>query len=136
MTIESIEKKILELEQRIQVLETNQKLTEHTSFKISKKQQSLREFLNQKNPKTANDQGLCIAYYHEILKEQGGFNVEDIRNGFFDARLPAPKNPNDVINKNIRKAYIMSTKQTKEGKKTWVLTNTGIEVVEKGFHKQ
>lgn len=100
------------------------------------KQQSLREFLNEKSPATANDRGLSIAYYMETIKQFECFNAEDIKTGFREARIPVPKNPNDIINKNIAKGNIMDTEQRKDGKKAWVLTITGMQKVKNGFRKK
>ena len=97
------------------------------------KQQSLREFLNEKNPQTANDRGLCIAYYLETSKAFGSFNAEDIKRGFREARIPVPSNPNDVVNKNIMKGYVMDAEAPKDGKKAWILTVTGMVQIQKGF---
>ena len=136
MTNENMHTKLIELEHRVQALEAKQQPDAKTSRVTTAKQQSLREFLNKKQPKTANDRGLCIAYYYETTKGYDRFNAEDIKAGFRDARIPAPKNPNDVINQNIAKAYMMDAEFGKDGKKAWMLTGTGLGVVEKGFNKE
>jgi hypothetical protein len=135
MNNDEVQAKLVDLERRIQVLETGRQ-PEANPRATATKQQSLREFLNEKKPLTANDRGLCIAYYYETVKAYDSFNAEDIKAGFRDARISPPKNPNDVINKNIAKAYMMDAEQAKDGKKAWVLTGTGLEVVEKGFGKE
>lgn len=135
MTNDEIQTKLTELERRVQALEAGQGILGSAATAANNKQLSLREFLNQKKPTTANDRGLTIAYYNETIKGYGCFNAEDIKVGFRDARIPAPKNPNDVINKNIAKGYMMDAEQSKAGKKAWVLTGTGLEAVEKGFAK-
>lgn len=135
MTNDEIQTKLAELERRVQALETGQDMLGSAATAANNKRLSLREFLNQKMPTTANDRGLAIAYYNETIKGYGCFNAEDIKVGFRDARIPAPKNPNDVINKNIAKGYMMDAEQSKAGKKAWVLTGTGLEAVEKGFAK-
>jgi len=131
MTIVEVEAKLAELEHRIIALEM-------PTFRLQTKvdgarKLSLREFLNEKKPTTANDRTLCIAYYGETVNGAETFNTDDIKAGFREARIPLPRNPNDVINKNISKAYIMVADQAKEGKRAWVLTATGIEAIEKGF---
>ena len=137
MTNKNIIDKLGELERRIKLLENNYQDAKNSRNQVTgSKQQSFREFLNEKKPETANDRVLCIAYYYETIKKYDCFNAEDIKVGFREARIPAPKNPNDVINQNIAKAYMMDSEQTKDGKKAWLLTNTGIEVVDKGFSKK
>jgi hypothetical protein len=132
MTEDEIKAKFADFERRIEAIEASQRQT--TPLPAKSKQQSLREFLNEKKPATANDRGLSIAYYLETLKGYDSFNADDIKVGFREARIPVPKNPNDVINKNIAKAYMMDAEQSKDGKKAWVLTGTGLEVAEKGFN--
>jgi hypothetical protein len=135
MTNDEIQTRLTELERRVQALEAGQGALDTKTTEPNNKQLSLREFLNQKKPTTANDRGLAIAYYNETIKGYGCFNAQDIKVGFRDARIPAPKNPNDVINKNIAKGYMMDAEQSKASKKAWVLTGTGLEAVEKGFAK-
>jgi hypothetical protein len=132
MNENEIQAKFADLERRIEAIEAGQR--QNMALPAKSKQQSLREFLNEKKPRTANDRGLSIAYYLEVLKGYDNFNADDIKAGFREARIPAPKNPNDVINKNIAKAYMMDAEQSKDGKKAWVLTGTGLEVAEKGFN--
>lgn len=133
MSDDEIQTKLTELERRVQALEAGQHVQGSANTGAAKKQLSLREFLNQKKPTTANDRGLAIAYYNETIKSYDCFNAEDIKIGFREARISAPKNINDVVNKNIAKGYMMDAEQSKAGKKAWVLTGTGLEVVEKGF---
>lgn len=135
MTNDEIQTKLTDLERRVQALEAGQSTAGSAATGAANKQLSLREFLNQKKPTTANDRGLAIAYYNETVKGYDCFNAEDIKAGFRDARIPAPKNPNDVINKNIAKGYMMDAEQSKAGKKAWVLTGTGLDAVKKGFVK-
>lgn len=97
------------------------------------KQQSLREFINEKQPKTANDHGLAIAYFTEIFKQKGWFNIDDLKEGFREAKVPAPKNLSDVIGKNAKKGYFMLDANQVGTKQSWVLTNTGEKAVENGF---
>ncbi len=124
-----LEARITALEQRVETLESAARQSPATA-KAGTKQKSLREFLNEKKPTTANDRGLCIAFYFETIKDFESFNAEDLKAGFREARIPLPKNPHDVINKNIAKGYMMDAEHGKNGKKAWVLTGTGLEVVE------
>lgn len=97
------------------------------------KQQSLREFINEKQPKSANDHGLVIAYFTEIVKQKGWFNVDDLKSGFREAKVPAPKNLSDVIGKNAKKGYFMLDEKQSGIKQAWVLTSTGEKAVDAGF---
>src|SRR5258708_6311568 len=130
MNDEDIVIKLEKLEHRIEALEAQITSNTTPSSLAKVKQKSLREFLNELRPASATDQGLCIAYFLENNKGCESFNTDDIKSSFREARIPVPKNPNDLINKNIAKGYIMDAEELKGSKKAWVLTGTGIESVE------
>lgn len=132
--IKRLEAKISNLEERVAVLE--EALTTRNTDAVTdrgKKQQSLREFINEKQPKSANDHGLAIAYFTEIVKQKGWFNVDDLKSGFREAKVPAPKNLSDVIGKNAKKGYFMLDEKQSGIKQAWVLTSTGEKAVDVGF---
>lgn len=93
---------------------------------------SIKEYLIDKNPQTANDRALTMGYFLENISGQEQFNVEDIKGCFRMAKIPAPKNVNDIINKNIAKGFMMESGKS-GGVKSWVLTATGEAVVSRGF---
>ena len=132
-----INERLQDLESRIVKLESGQSIQAQVQKQNQKvKTMSLREFLNLKKPKTVNDNVLVIGYYLEHLKEFEAFNVDDIKLGFREAKIPLPSNLNDVVNKNIKKAYVMSAGSQKDGKKAWVLTATGDDIAEQGFESK
>jgi len=134
-----INKRLQDLEVRVAKLELSQPTQTQTQTQKQNqkvKNMSLREFLNLKKPKTVNDNVLVIGYYLEHLKGFEAFNVDDIKFGFREAKIPQPTNLNDVVNKNIKKAYVMSAESQKDGKKAWVLTATGEGIVKKGFESK
>lgn len=114
----AIQARQVELKRRIQALEVGQQSQGPAPVA---KQQSLREFLNEKRPITANERGLCIAYYYEATMSYECFNAKDIEAGFRGARSPAPKNPNGVTNKNIAKTHMTDARHSKDGRKAWFL---------------
>ncbi len=93
---------------------------------------SIKEYIIGKNPQTANDRVLTMGYFLENIGGQEQFNVEDIKGCFRMAKIPAPTNVNDIINKNIAKGYMMESGKS-GGVKSWVLTATGEAVTSKGF---
>lgn len=133
MNNEQIQKKLLELEARIQSLEDSGKISQKTPSSAVAKSLSLREFMNDKSPKTANDQGLTIGYYLENTMGYKSFSGDDLKEAFRKAKIVPPRNINDMVNKNITKGYIMDAEGQKKGRKSWVLTATGENIVEKGF---
>ena len=118
------------LEKRVSALEKALSSDEKTLASNKKeKSLSIREFINQLKPSTANDVAIVIGYYHEVLKEAGFFTNEDLKMGFSQAKMIAPKNISDVIAKNAKKGYIMPHSEQSGRTKEWVLTNTGEEYI-------
>jgi hypothetical protein len=93
---------------------------------------SIKEYLIDKNPQTANDRTLTMGYFLESISGQEQFTAEDIKGCFRMAKIPAPTNVNDIINKNIAKGFMMESGKS-GGVKSWVLTATGEAVAIKGF---
>ncbi len=128
--IENLEKRVAELESR------------HNGSKNAAedvkgaKTQSIREFILTKNLSTANDHTLALGYYVEQLASQSFFSADDIKAAYRSAKLPGPKNVNDTINKNIVKGFMMESGLRDQPVKTWVLTASGEEYVEKELNRQ
>ena len=131
--ITEIKEKIKELEDRITKLENT--VFQDSSFKPLKKKISIREFILQKRPKTAIQKIVVIGYYLERFEKMECFTIKDIENGFRQAKEYAGKNISDLINKNIKKGYLMECKEKKDQLKTFTLTNSGVEFVENELGK-
>ena len=97
---------------------------------------SIKEFILSKKPNDDVQKTLAIGYYLEKHEGLPCFNVKDIEKGYRDAKEKPPKNINDSVYKNIKKGYIMETKEKKDKLKAWTLTNTGEGFVENGFKKE
>lgn len=122
----TIEERIKALEDRVSALED----TETPREQVGKKPTSIREFINSIKPSTANDTVIVIAYYYEILNNGSYFTLDNLREGYSQAKMIAPKNFSDVIAKNSKKGLIMSSSNADTMAKAWVLTNTGEAYVE------
>ena len=135
---EDIEKKLEDLENRVAALERI--LVSPSSEENKKKQRppAIREFLNEKNPKTNLDRSLAIAVYHNrfIDPSRDSFNVKDIEDLIPKAKLKKPANINDVINKNVIKGYFEEDGKEETGKKKWYVTGSGISRVDSNFENQ
>lgn len=126
------------LENRIQILEEKVKLLEErlsampnptaVQGSVKTKLVSEKEYLLEKKPTDDVQRTFYLGRYLEEHKKMESFTVDDIRIAFKSARVPAPSNINDKINKNIAKGYFMES-DPKEGKKSWMLTSTGEQVV-------
>lgn len=137
MSIELI-KRIEELEARVKILETNPSSNANiiTSIPSKKDRLSVVEFMRSKNPTTAIDKTLVFAVFSEMENGKDSFNTEDLLSFWRQAKETPPSNINDLINKNLKKGFIAEEKTEKGQKKSWYVTRTGTEVVEKGFEKQ
>jgi hypothetical protein len=131
--IDAIRDHIIRLESRVDKLEAALvPVTPEASHPTKPK--SIREFINEKLPLTANDRALTIGYYLETVRSQGSFSADDIKRTFKEAKIAPPANVNDVINKNVGKGYMMDS-DDRTGKKAWTLTATGEDIVILGFSK-
>ncbi len=136
MDKEEFEKILKDHEQRIAGLEKMLFVSDSSDLSISPlKKISMKEFLIEKAPKSDVQKTLCIGYFLEKYGGHISFNLNDIEEGFRQAKEPVPGNINDKVNKNIRQGLIMDAKEKKDSKKAWSLTRTGETQVENNFGK-
>jgi len=118
------------LEKRIEAIE-NQRSPIQSNNSINQKKQSAKEFLLSKSISGSTQKTLALAYYLEHNEGLTSFNVPDLEKIFQLAKEKKPANLNDLINKNISKGYIMDAPEKRDSKKTWTLTASGENFVEK-----
>jgi len=94
-----------------------------------KKEMSLAEFLNSKQPKAHGDKILVFGYYLEKQKGYGSFNRDDIEKCYIDSKTPKTTNIGVYISQLISGGYIMPVEK-KDNKKAWQLTTSGETYVE------
>ena len=63
------------------------------------------------------------------------FNATDIETIFRSAKERLPSNINDLVNSNVKTAFMDEAKEKKDGKKAWYLTSTGENYVEQELKK-
>lgn len=93
------------------------------------KSMSIGQFMKRVSAKTDVDKALAAGYYLEKHENAEKFTAADIRTTIKGAKMPPPKNPNDAINKNIKKGYIMAAGD-KDGKMGYVLTTDGEQAID------
>lgn len=125
----TLEQKVLKLEDRVKALEEKLNASSEVVTK-SNKQLSPKEFLLGKKITTETQKALALVYYLERYQSMESFNVSDLVDIFSLAKEKPPKNPNDVVNKNIAQGFIFEVKEKKDNKKAWTLTATGEKFVE------
>lgn len=92
---------------------------------------SLVEFLRGKgNPKEHTDIAIVFSYWLFHKENMSAYNIDDIAKCYDEARISKPKNITDTMNKLQAKGYLKPVGE-KDGKKAWVITQTGKEYVEK-----
>lgn len=119
------------LDQRVNALE---KIFETDSKVTPRKKKSISEFFIESAPADDIQRTLVIAYYIEVMLGFDSFSSKDLTKGFKDAREISPKNINLTIYQNVKKGNFMEVEK-KEGVKAYVLTNSGINLVENGLKK-
>lgn len=127
--INQIKKKLDNCEKRISALERLSMIKSGGA----KKKISIKEFILAKKPKNDNQKTLAIGYYLENYENLSSLNRKDIEEGFRSAKESVPTNINDRVNQNIKKGYMMETKNKKDNLQAWTLTNSGTKYVENDF---
>lgn len=90
---------------------------------------SVAQFFKKVGAKTDMDRALAAGYYLEKYQRSEKFTTaelaEVIKTG---AKVAPPKNPSDVVAKNVRKGLMMNAGD-KDGKTAFVLTSDGEEAI-------
>lgn len=136
MTNLDLEKRVSTLEEKVQLFEQLlQNKKNILDSKNGQKKQSIREFLSDKDLSNDTQRTLAIAYFFEVLEKKGSFNVDDLKKGFNSAKFKTPSNINDRVNQNLKSGFIMEDEEKKDGKKAWVLTDSGEKEIENNLNK-
>jgi len=134
---EEIIKKVTDLEARVLKLEqiVNLSGSVKTTPTSKRPQVSVVEFLREKKPTSAMDKTLVFAVYNESQTGKDTFGTEDVMSLWRQAKETPPANINDLINKNVKKGFVAEEKVEKGQKKSWYVTSSGAEAVNKTFIK-
>lgn len=135
MTQDNTKEKIAELETRIKKLEDALFSTEGVKTSAGGKKMSPNEFLRTKAIDTGTQKVLVLGYYLEKTDGMPSFNATDIEAIFRSAKEKLPANINDLVNSNVKRAFMDEAKEKKDGKKAWYLTSTGENYVEQELKK-
>lgn len=128
-TLKEIITKLEDHERRISALEgMPYKKTESGGKKLS-----IKEFILTKKPSDDVQKTLVIGYYLEHFESMDKFNVKDLTEGFKLAREQVPANINDKVNLSIAKGHLDTSKEKKDKRKAWYLTDTGDKFIETGL---
>lgn len=134
----NLEERIESLENRVSALEKTQVSSQLSPKELrNRKKLGVREFFNNKNPKTDIEKVLVLAVYHDRFTETDFFNLKDILNLIKKAKLRRPSNTSDAINKNVRKGlFEEDDEKGEDGRKRWYVTETGSSLVDNDFERE
>lgn len=129
-----VEKKVaefLEQQKSLPLVGTPKSSPHHLEPAIkSTKDISIAQFFKRMTLQSHADRFLAAGYYLEKKENMEKFTAaelsERVRTG---AKKPLPKNPNDVVNGNVKRGLMMSAGD-KDGKIAFVLTSDGEEAIE------
>lgn len=93
---------------------------------------TVSEFLAAAAPRNHVETAVLVAYFMWRSGDGAGMTIEELVGSYAQARLKRPKNPSDVLAQAIRKGYLLEAPQKKDGKKAWLITQTGEAYVEGG----
>lgn len=100
---------------------------------IAGKSLSIREFVQQLELKKHTDITLAFGYYLEKHQGLSDFTAADINNTYYEAKLE-PSNTSQMIVQNIRRGFLMPSKQKGEkgekGRNRYTLTRSGETFIE------
>ena len=89
----------------------------------------LSEFLAQLNITTHTDRTVAILYY-QYHTDNKLTTIGELDEAYSSARVRAPRNFSDILAQSIRKGYVVTVKDKKDGKKAWQITSLGEKFVE------
>lgn len=93
--------------------------------------ETLGEFLDVKgNPKKHTDATAVFAYWLLKVENVESFNVTDIENCYDQTRKTKPRSIHVAMITNVQRHVFAEAKEKKDGKKAWVITRKGEEIVE------
>ena len=96
--------------------------------KVLSPKMSIAQFFKKTSARSDIDRVLAAGYFLEKFKNQDNFTASEISDTIREAKIPPPRNTHDVINKNIKKGFIMPYGD-KDGKMAFVLTSDGEETI-------
>jgi len=101
---------------------------------ISTKKISVSQFFRKLGTRTDVDRTLAAGYYLEKHENCESFTAAETKEIIRSSKRTPPKNPNDLINANIRKGLIMAAGD-KDGKRAFVLTTDGEDAINEMFNE-
>lgn len=128
---EDIIKMLHDHEKRLKALEGRGKNEEPSASKHTEK--SINEFLLETKPDGYTEKTVAFGHYLEENRNMDCFTRADIEAIFREARETVSKNTSKDIVRGIKKGWIMTHNQKKEGKEAYRITSKGIDAIKNKF---
>lgn len=122
-----LEERVEDLERRVRKLEEGEVSTDSNDVTAPIE---MSDFKKDFNPKTYADKATVVARYLEKHEELESFDRDDLNQGFKLCKWKRPANMSDIISKAAERKELFMRAGEKDGKKKWMLTETGEEYVE------
>lgn len=127
--ISALETEVGSLKERLDNLESTSNELSHD------KPISIAEYKLDFTPSKHAEKALIIGRYYETHGGQRNFSIEDIKDGYRKCKWKPPANPSDTIGKAAGKqGWFMEDGTTEDGKKLWMVTETGLEHLTEQVH--
>lgn len=102
-----------------------------TPTALSLEELSLVEVLKRSGVKAHTEKSLLIVYYLYNVRGVQTVNARDLQEAYAEARLAAPANFNDTLNKLVTTGKLTPAGEDKDGMKAFRITQTGDEEAER-----
>jgi len=123
-----LEKRVEDLERRVRKLEEGEVSTaskDDITVPIE-----MSDFKKDFNPETYADKATVVARYLEKHEGLESFDRDDLNQGFKLCKWKRPANMSDIISKAAERKELFMRAGEQDGKKKWMLTETGEEYAE------
>ncbi|MFB6144843.1 MAG: hypothetical protein ABEJ98_06030 [Candidatus Nanohaloarchaea archaeon] len=123
-----LEERIEDLERRVRKIEEEKTRKESGSGQAVPLEMS--DFKKDFDPKTYADKATIVARYLEKHEGKENFDTDDLNQGFKLCKWKRPANMSDIVSKAAGSKELFMSDGEKDGKKKWMLTETGEKHVE------
>jgi hypothetical protein len=101
-----------------------------TNVTRMQKRYSASEFFSSVTFGTEVDKVVLCGYFLETNEGMEGYTIDEIKACFLSAKVQAPNNVNLALLQAVKKGFMMETKSNDRSRKSWTLTQTGLQYAE------
>jgi len=123
-----LEERVNDLERRVRKIEEGEVSNDAPDDVLVPVEMS--EFKKNFSPETYADKATIVARYLEKHEGLESFDSDDLNQGFKLCKWKRPANMSDIVSKAAERKELFMKAGEEDGKKEWMLTETGEEHVE------